>query len=228
MRYSRQQRFLDDFSEVKDQKQLQERIKDVKIVLVGCGGVGSVLAELLVRGGFLHVVLIDNDIVDATNLQRQSYVEQDVGSLKVSALARRLALVDSRVRVVEKPLVVDEKNIEELCLNAALIVDASDNFMARRVINGFCEKSEKDWLYTGAVQSKVVHCLFCGKDRLFDKVFSLPVKDESCCEVGVLASTTFIAASLAYTKVLQYFLGIRKKELVSFDVWKNTLSVVKL
>ena len=89
-----------------------------------------------------------------------------------------------------------------------LIIDATDNFKTRKIINDYCEENKISWLHTGAVKTEVIICLFNGEKKFFSKVFPKEIKDEECCEVGVLASTTFTAASFAYNEVLKFFIGI--------------------
>ena len=222
MKYSRQTKlkFM--------QEDFQELVRDKKIVLVGCGGVGSVLGELLVRGGFLNLTLIDNDIIDETNLQRQNFKQMDIGKIKSVALRDVLKEIDGEVDVEIFKDVLCKENIEEICNNSSLIIDATDNFETRRLINTYCEDKEKDWLYNGAVKTEVISCMFYGVDKLFSKVFSKEVKDESCCDVGVLASTTYTSASIAYNKILKYFLNEKDYTLIKLDLWTNKIFEVKI
>lgn len=226
MRYSRQNKFLEKIENY--DKEFQNKIKKSKIVLVGCGGVGSPLAELLVRGGFLNLVLIDNDLIDETNLQRQVFFEDDIGKFKSKTLKEYLIKINKLVKIKVICDILTKDNINEICSNSDLIVDASDNFEVRKLINSFCEKRNKDWIYNGAVRSEIISCLFRGKDKLFSKVFPKEITGESCCEVGVLSSTTFASASLAYNIILKYFLGIKENKLVKLDLWENQIYEVKI
>lgn len=226
MKYSRQEKFLQNLEEY--DKDFQNSIKDKKIILIGCGGVGSVLGELLVRGGFLNLVLVDNDLIDDTNIQRQNFIENDIGHPKSKTLRNRLQDINKDVKVEFVLDIVDEHNISQVCDRCDLIVDCSDNFEVRKVINSFCEEKNKDWIYNGAVKSQIMSCIFYSKDKLFSKVFANDVCDESCCDVGVLASTTFGAASIAYNQVLKYFLGIKENKLIKLDLWNNKLIEVKI
>ena len=238
MRHSRQEKFLQNFwhPEKSGQEKLevipedfQEKIKNKKIILVGCGGVGSVLGQLLIRGGFMNLVLVDNDIVDETNLQRQLYREENIGEAKTNALKEELMSIDKNSKIKIFNTILDEYNIADICRNSQLIIDATDNFETRRAINEYCEEKEKDWLYNGAVRAEIMTCLFRGKDKLFNKVFPQNVANVSCCDVGVLASTTFTSASLAYNQILKYFLNTRnQKKLIKMNLWTNKIFEIKL
>jgi adenylyltransferase/sulfurtransferase len=221
MRYSRQEKILDNLS--------NNKIKfNSKIVVIGCGGVGSVLCELLVRGGFNNLVLIDNDLIDETNLGRQNFEERNLGDFKAKSLRERLVKINSKFDCKIILDIVQKDNISEICKESNLIIDCSDNFETRKIINEYCELENKDWIYSGAVKTEIITCIFYGKDKLFSKVFSQDIIDESCCDVGVLASTTFSAGSLVYNQVLKYFLEIKEYKLIKLDLWANKLHEVSI
>lgn len=222
MKYSRQERlfFIPET--------FQEEVENKKILLIGCGGVGSVLAELLVRGGFLDLIIVDNDVIDYTNLQRQNYYEIDVGKPKATTLKEHLRKVNVDCNIDARVELVSERNLPLLAKNARLVIDATDNFHTRRIINDYCEKENKDWLYNGAIKTELVCCFFYGKDKLFNKVFSQKNIEENTCDVGVLASTTFSAAAIAYNQVIRYFLGIKEYKMIKMDIWTNKLFEVNI
>lgn len=226
MRYSRQEKFLRNLENFDEN--FQEDIKNKRIIVVGCGGVGSVLSELLVRGGFLNLVLVDNDIIDETNLQRQIFFEADIGKTKSKALKDYLRIINTNSRIECIVDIVDYKYSDDIFRNADLILDCTDNFAARKLINDYCEKNGKDWIYNGAVKTEIMSATFFGKNKSFSKIFPEDIVDEKCCDVGVLASTTFSGASLAYNKVLKYFLGIEDNNLIKINLWDNTIHEVAL
>ena len=226
MRYSRQETFLKNIKNFTPN--FQNSIKNKKIIIVGCGGVGSVLAQLLVRGGFLNITLIDNDIVDETNLQRQIYFEENLGELKVNALKEILIKIDKNANIKTFQIIIDEININKIALNSDLIIDSTDNFHTRKIINNYCETNKKDWMYNGAVMDEIISGIFYGKDKIFNKIFNKKINDVSCCNVGVLASTTHICASLAYNNTLKYFLNMKEKKLIKINLWNNKLHEINL
>lgn len=226
MNYSRQTAFLENIEGF--DSNFQEKIKDKKIVIVGCGGVGSPIANLLIRGGFENLVLVDSDFVDESNLQRQTFFEEDIGKAKVECLKNQILKINSKCNVQIVGDILSEENIKEICLDSDLIIDATDNFLTRRIINEFCEKENKIWIYNGAVKDEVMCCLFEGKDKLFNKVFPKNVEDFGCSEFGVLGSTTFVSASLCYNEVLKYFLEIKRKEIIKLNLWNLELFKIKL
>src|SRR2546430_1040745 len=147
-RYSRQMRFY-GVGEPGQRKLLASHV-----TLCGCGALGTVLANALVRGGVGHLRLIDRDFIETNNLQRQVlFDEHDVAENlpKAEAAARKLGAINSSVYV--EPIVtdIDRTNILELVKDADLILDGSDNFEIRYLINDVAVKLGKPWGYGGGV-----------------------------------------------------------------------------
>src|SRR3984957_7752507 len=147
-RYSRQMRFY-GVGEAGQQKLL-----DSHVTLCGCGALGTVLANALVRAGVGHLRLIDRDFIETNSLQRQVlFDEHDVAENlpKAEAGARKLAAINSSVHVQPVVVVVDRTNILELVHDADLILDGSDNFEFRYLINDAAVKLNKPWVYGGCI-----------------------------------------------------------------------------
>src|SRR5262245_18542846 len=139
-RYSRQMRFY-GVGEAGQQKLLGSRV-----TLCGCGALGTVLANVLVRAGVGFLRVVDRDFVETSNLQRQVLVdESDVleNMPKAEAAARKLRAINSAVTVEPVVTDVDRTNIEELCRDADLILDGTDNFEIRYLINDVAVKLGK-------------------------------------------------------------------------------------
>src|SRR2546425_12511627 len=149
-RYSRQVRFPGVG------KDGQAKLLASKVTLVGCGALGTVLANALVRAGVGHLRLIDRDFIETNNLQRQVlFDEQDVAENlpKAEAAARKLRAINAGVQV--EPIVtdIDRTNILELVGDADLILDGTDNFEIRYLINDVAVKLHKPWVYGGCIGS---------------------------------------------------------------------------
>lgn len=191
-----------------------------KILLVGCGGVGSPLAELLVRGGFSNLVLIDFDIVDKTNIQRQNYLEEDIGESKVKALKKRLININPKC-IVEIHAEKFNKNCnKELFKDVEIILDGTDNITTRYDINYFAKKYDLFWIYNGAIKTQSSSCLLSPDKNNLEKILPKNFQEQGC-EDGVLGSTTLITASICYNILLQYFIGHRENKLYKLDMTKN-------
>src|SRR6266478_7545560 len=147
-RYSRQMRFA-GIGEAGQRKLLESRV-----TLCGCGALGTVLANALVRAGVGHLRLIDRDFIETSNLQRQVlFDEHDVAENlpKAEAAARKLGAINSSVYVEPVVTDIDHTNIVELVKDADLILDGTDNFEIRYLINDVAIKLNKPWVYGGAI-----------------------------------------------------------------------------
>jgi len=212
-------------------KNFQKQIKNKKLILVGCGGVGSVLAQTLVRGGFLNLTIIDNDKVDITNLNRQAFFEEDLDKHKATSLKKHLLKIDKLAKIKEIINLINKDNIDEICKDSDLIIDATDDFKTRKLINSYCEKNKKDWIYNGAIKTQVVSCIFKGKDKLFEKIFPNNIKEEKAIDVGILPSTTSMAASLGFNQTVKYFIEKPKNKetkIIKLDLWTNKIFEIKV
>src|SRR5688500_418313 len=150
-RYSRQMRFYGVGEDG------QKRLRDAHVTLCGCGALGTVLANVLARAGVGFIRVIDRDFVEPSNLQRQVlFDESDVANNlpKAEAAAVKLRQINSAITV--EPIVADinRTNIEDFCAGADLILDGSDNFEIRYLINDVAIKHGKPWVYGGAVGSQ--------------------------------------------------------------------------
>jgi adenylyltransferase/sulfurtransferase len=204
----------------------KELINNKKILLIGCGGVGSPLADLIIRGGFTNLTLVDLDEIDKTNLQRQIYYESDIGKNKAQALKSHLLKINKDVSISIIKEKINEFNIKEHFNSFDLIIDSTDNFKIRKLINNFALENNIPWLYTGAIRGESVVHLFTKNN--FDKIFSLGTKDEKCSEHGVLGSTTHITAGLAFNELIRYFIGEKDFKLIKYNSWLQKLFVINV
>ncbi len=220
-RYSRQIRF-DPIGEGG-----QDRICQARICIVGCGALGSFQAEALVRAGIGHLRLIDRDFVDYTNLQRQwLYDESDAAdeTPKAVAATRRLRLLNHDVHI--DPMIQDlsASNAEELLAECDIILDGTDNFETRYLINDFSVKHDKPWIYGAAIGSYgLVMPVWPQHGPCFVCLYPEPPGGpQLTCDVnGILASTTASVAALQVAQALRLIVGWPdfKCRLQSLDVW---------
>lgn len=223
-RYSRQIRF----SPIGEDG--QERICRARVGIVGCGALGSFQAEALVRAGVGRLRLIDRDYVDYTNLQRQwLYDENDAVNETPKAIAagHRLRLLNRHVEV--EPLVNDvtPSNIEDLLADCDLILDGSDNFETRYLLNDLSVKQRTPWVYGAAIGSYgIAMPMVPGRGPCFACVYPQPPSGaQSTCDVsGVLASATASVAALQVALGLRILLGWNnfKARIHTMDVWEGT------
>ena len=208
----------------------QRKLSASRITIVGCGATGSVLASLLARAGVGTIGIIDRDYVEPSNLRRQSlFDEADAAESlpKAIAAARKIAAFNSEI--VVEPHIADltPTNIEALFEGAQLILDGTDNFETRYLINDFAVKNSVPWIYTAAVGSYGVTLnVLPGKTACLACIFADPPQGtfETCETAGILNSAVNLVASIAATEAVKLLVGADeclRHTLLSFDVWRN-------
>lgn len=231
-RYSRQMRFF-GLGE-KGQRQLLQR----HVTLCGCGALGTVLANILVRAGVGHVRIIDRDFIETHNLQRQVlFDEHDIAENlpKAEAAARKLAAINSSVHVEPVVVDIDRTNILELCQDADVILDGTDNFEIRYLINDVAVKLGKPWIYGGSIGSHgQTMTILPGQTPCLRCVFEAapnPGEAGTCETAGVLAPVVNIIASFQATEAIKILSGHFDKlnrDLIYVDVWENITRRIKI
>jgi molybdopterin-synthase adenylyltransferase len=216
----------------------QRRLLASRVTLCGCGALGTVLANALVRAGVGHLRLIDRDFIETSNLQRQVlFDEHDVAENlpKAEAAARKLAAINSSVHVDPVVADIDRTNILELTQDADLILDGTDNFEIRYLINDVAVKLGKPWVYGGCIGSHgQTMTILPGETPCLRCVFEAapaPGEAGTCETAGVLGPMVNIIASLQATEALKILTGRRDKinrELLYFDIWDNMQRRIKI
>src|SRR5580700_5823227 len=231
-RYSRQMRFYGIGPAG------QRQLLNARVTLCGCGALGTVLANALVRAGVGHLRLIDRDFIETSNLQRQVlFDEHDVAENlpKAEAAARKLGAINSSVHV--EPIVanVDRTNIVELVKDADVVLDGTDNFEIRYLINDVAVKFGKPWVYGGCIGSHgQTMTILPGETPCIRCVFEAapaPGEAGTCETAGVLGPIVNIIASYQATEAIKILTGHREtinRELLYFDVWENTQRKIKI
>ena len=210
----------------------QERIRAASVAILGCGALGTVEAEILVRAGVGRLRIIDRDFVEWSNLQRQFlFEESDAGEglPKAVAAARHLARVNSEVTL--EPLVADltPANINDLLEGVGLILDGTDNFEARFLLNDYAVSSGIPWIYAAAVGSYGLKlAIVPGRTACLRCVYPEPPQGvQPTCETeGVLASVTAAIAALAAgdaLKLLARGLESVTTRLTTVDTWSGEI-----
>ncbi|GIW81068.1 MAG: thiamine/molybdopterin biosynthesis protein MoeB [Gemmatales bacterium] len=231
-RYSRQMRFY-GIGEAGQRKLIESHV-----TLCGCGALGTVLANVLVRAGVGHLRLVDRDFIETNNLQRQVlFDEHDVAENlpKAEAAARKLAAINSSVHV--EPIVtdIDRTNIVELVKDADVILDGTDNFEVRYLINDVAVKLGKPWVYGGCIGSHgQTMTIVPGETPCLRCVFEAapaPGEAGTCETAGVLSPIVNIVASYQAAEAFKILVGAKQqinRELIYIDVWENILKRIKI
>ena len=211
----------------------QQRLAASGALIVGCGALGSHVADLLVRCGVGEVRLVDRDFVEESNLHRQSlYLESDAerGLPKAIAAADRLREINSQIRIEAFVEQVDADNIERLAAGMGVIVDGTDNFDTRFLINDLALRDGLPWVYGACVgayglSATIVPgrspCLRCLIDSL-----SAAAGTETCDTAGVIPPIPAFIASIQATeaiKILSGSVGAVSRDLIAVDLWDNSM-----
>jgi molybdopterin-synthase adenylyltransferase len=210
----------------------QRKLAEAKVGIVGCGATGSALAGLLARAGVGTLRIIDRDYVEPSNLQRQSlFDESDAAESfpKAIAAARKIATFNSQIVVEPKPEDLTPVNIQGLLEGMDLILDGTDNFETRYLINDYALSRSIPWIYSAAVGSYAVTLnVLPGQTACLACIFPDSPRGmvETCETSGILNSTVNLVASIAATEALKLLVGGREATtlrgtLLSFDLWTN-------
>jgi len=233
-RYSRQILFAEIGSEG------QERLLGSSAVLVGCGAMGTAVANLLVRAGIGALRLIDRDFVEPSNLQRQTlYEESDARENMPKAVAaeRRLRAINSSAQIEGIVTDLTAENAREFLSGFPLILDGTDNFETRLLVNDASVALGIPWIYAAAVGSAGVTmtilpsetpCLACLLESGESPVAGA---DETCDTSGILNAAVNVIASIEATEATKILIGKRDAlhgRLISFDVWQNSYRAIRV
>ncbi len=216
----------------------QEKLLNSRVLLVGCGALGASHAEILARAGVGFLRIVDRDFVEFTNLQRQTlFSENDAKERLPKAIAaeNRLAEINSEVEVDAIVADINYSNIENLIKNCDLVLDGTDNFQTRYLVNDACIKLEKTWIYGAAVSSYGVTmtiipnetpCLRCIFEEMPDAGSS-----PTCDTAGVIQPIIASVSAIQTTEAIKILTGKNKdlhRSLIQIDVWQNDWRKIKL
>src|SRR5215813_2050843 len=215
----------------------QARLQEVRAAIIGCGALGSAHAESLARAGVGRLRLIDRDFVEASNLQRQTmFTEHDATERlpKAIAAAHHIAEFTSQVETEPEVTDVNHSNIEAFIKDCDVVLDGTDNFATRYLINDACVKHNVNWIYGAAVGSygvtmtirpRLTSCLRC--------VFAEapPAATAATCDTaGVIMPIISIVSAVQVSEALKLLTGRHEElhgSLMQFDVWRNEWRRIK-
>jgi len=218
-------------------EQGQQRLLAASAVVVGCGAIGAATANLLTRAGVGKLRIIDRDFVEPSNLQRQTLFDESdaLGALpKAVAAERKLRAINSGVSIEGIVADLSPRNAADLLARFDLILDGTDNFETRFLINDFAVQNSKPWIYAAAVASYgltltirpgTTPCLACLMDT------QQPGLEETCDTVGVLGPIVNLIASLQAAEATKLLAGRTEAlhgRLISCDVWTGHFQSVRI
>jgi len=209
----------------------QRRLLASRLLILGCGALGSAHAESLARAGVGKLRIVDRDFVEASNLQRQiMFTERDAAERlpKAVAAADHIRAINSEIEVEAETVDVNHSNVERLVKDCDVVIDGTDNFSTRYLINDACVKHKINWIYGAAVGSygvtmtvrpHLTPCLRC--------MFEAPPPAASaptCDTAGVIMPIISIVSAVQVSEALKLLTGQTDKlhgSLMQFDVWRN-------
>lgn len=207
----------------------QERLLRSRAVLFGCGALGTVLANTLVRAGVGHLLICDRDFIERDNLQRQVlFDEADIVAQlpKAEAAVRKLRGINSEVEIEARVVDVNHTNIEELSAGADILLDGTDNFETRFLVNDLAVRSGRPWVYGAVIGSTGLCMTIVPQDtpclRCVFEDAPPPEMNPTCDTAGVLAPVVNVVASLQAMETIKLLTGQVEqinRHLVSIDVW---------
>jgi len=216
----------------------QAKLRDSSAVLVGCGGLGTVISNYLVRAGVGEIIIVDHDTVELDNLQRQVLFDEEDVRLKLpkaEAAARKLRKVNSQVSI--EPLIerLSPGNIESVITKADIVFDGTDDMKTRFLINDACIKLNIPWIYGGVVATYGTSFTIVPAEtaclRCFIEELPFPGDIPKCGEVGVLGSAVSMIASIEVTEGLKVLTGQKDAligKLVNVDVWSGSWELFEI
>jgi len=223
----------------------QQRLGSSRVLLIGCGALGTTIADQLTRAGVGHLTIVDRDIVELTNLQRQTlFDESDAASElpKAIAAANRLRAINSSVEI--SPIVADvhSGNLEDLIKPGVdLLLDGTDNVQTRYLINDVCVRDGRPWIYAAAVGAYAATMNILPRAANIDATYQptaclaclFPASPtgnvETCDTAGILSTAVNFAASLQATETLKLLTGQpdrMRRTLLAYDLWTGERSEV--
>lgn len=216
----------------------QEKLLKSRVLLVGCGALGASHAEILARAGIGFLRIVDRDFVEFSNLQRQTlYSEKDARERLPKAVAARNRIAEINSEIETEAIVADvnNSNVESFVKDVDLVLDGTDNFQIRYLVNDACVKNNKTWIYGAAVSSygttmtiipKETPCLRC----IFEEMPSAG-SAPTCDTAGVIQPIITSISAIQTTEALKILTENHErlhKSLMQIDVWENQWRKIKL
>ena len=208
----------------------QQKLQDAHVTIVGCGALGSFQAAALARAGIGNIRIVDRDYVELGNLQRQwLFDEADAAAAlpKAFAARRQIARINSSINVDAAIADLTAANATELLEGAQLVLDGTDNFETRYLLNDYCVRAGTPWIYGGAVGSYgIVMPVLPGRTACFACVYPEPPSgaQPTCETAGILGTATALVAALQVSAAMKWIVsGEAPAGIATVDVWSGEI-----
>lgn len=216
----------------------QKRLLKANVAIVGIGALGSVSANLLARAGVGRIRLIDRDFLEMNNLQRQVLFDEDdlcQNLPKAVAAQRKLQKINSEIKIEGEPSDLNPETIEELLEEIDLVIDGTDNFETRFLVNDFCLKKKLPWIYGGVVGTEgLTYVVLPGQGPCLRCLFEeapQPGEFQTCDTAGILAPAAHLIASLQAAEALKILTSGSEstdRHLWKIDIWKKEFRPIEV
>ena len=211
----------------------QKRLGKSKVLVIGCGALGTYALSFLVRAGVGQVYVVDRDVIDISNLQRQSlFGEKDVGRPKAKVAEEALKEINSEIEIHGEVADISYANVQRIVKDATIVLDATDNMNTRFLVNDACVKLGIPWIYAGAVGVTGMVMPVVSDGPCLRCVFpTLPQPGQlpTCDTVGIVNTLPSMVASIEVTEAFKIMQGKETfKELLVLDIWQGELQKVKV
>jgi adenylyltransferase/sulfurtransferase len=213
----------------------QRRLLKARAVVVGCGALGTAIANHLARAGVGELAVVDRDAIELHNLHRQSlFDEEDVrrGLSKAAAAGEKLRRINSGIRVEAQVMDVRRNNIESLIAGADVVLDGTDNFATRYLINDACLKHRIPWIYGGILgASGMTMTILPGRTPCLRCLFAEPPPPgavPNCADAGTVGPAVAAIGSLQAAEAMKLITGQGKlnEGLITVDLWENRFTTL--
>ncbi|MDL4841924.1 MoeB/ThiF family adenylyltransferase [Aquibacillus rhizosphaerae] len=217
-------------------KEGQNKIEQKHVLIVGCGALGSSNAEALVRAGIGKLTIIDRDYVEESNLQRQQlFTENDAIEKTPKAIAakQRLNQINSDVEVIAHVMDATSNSLSPLIREVNLVIDATDNFDIRFIMNDLSHKHNIPWIFGSCVGSTGMSYTIIPNDSpcLYCLLEAAPLTGATCDSVGIISPAVQMVVAHQTTEALKLLIGDIKAlrtRLVMFDLWNNHYQTINV
>ena len=193
--------------------------------IVGVGAIGCVTSELMTRAGVGKLIIIDRDIVEESNLQRQTlFTSADIGKAKAAAAKEALEKINPETRIEAHIDDLDRNNVR--ILKADIVLDCTDNMETRFLINDYCSSNRIPWVYSAAIRTTGSVMAFTPMEGkpCFRCIFKDAAQLETCDIMGVSNTITAATAAIQVSEGIKVLLGKEaEKKMIRLDIWKNEL-----
>ena len=215
----------------------QTKLLNSKVVVVGAGGLGNHILPILVSSGVGYISIIDDDVIALSNLPRQTlFDEKDVGKKKVSVIKKKLSKLNSNTLIKTHPIRLTKSNASRLLKGFDVVVDATDNFLTKFLINDVCVKNKIPFVCSGVSDFKgQVMTYVPGISMEFKSLFSeLPINIEQKYideDQGVYPPSVAVVGNIAASEAIKYLIGNKNllcKEMLIIDLLDYNFHKIKL